>query len=50
MEDLEKELEQLESKLFMLQMQDHWDSSDYRYSSELNSQIRKIKEKINGRI
>ena len=29
---------------FMLQMQDTWDSSDYRYADELKEEIKKIKE------
>ncbi len=39
-------LEELEHKYFMLQMQDHWDSSDYRYADELREKIRKLKEEI----
>lgn len=37
-------LEELESKYFMLQMQDTWDESDYKYAQELREQIKKIKE------
>lgn len=37
-------LEELEHKYFMLQMQDHWDSEDYRYADELRQKIKKIKE------
>lgn len=36
-------LEELEDKYFMLQMQDHWDSSDYRYADELREEIRRLK-------
>ena len=39
-------LEELEHKYFMLQMQDHWDSSDYRYADELREKIRKLKEEM----
>lgn len=39
-------LEELEHQYFMLQMQDHWDSSDYRYADELREQIRKLKEEM----
>ena len=39
-------LEELEYKYFMLQMQDYWDSSDYRYADELREKIRKLKEEI----
>ena len=35
-------LEQLREKLFILKMQDHWDSSDYRYADELEEKIRKL--------
>ena len=38
-----KTLEQLENYYFMLQMQDHWDSSDYRYADELREEIKKLK-------
>ena len=37
-------IEQLKERLFMLKMQDHWDSSDYRYADELRKKIRKLKE------
>ena len=37
-------IEELENRLFMLKMQDHWDSSDYKYEDELNEKIRKLKE------
>lgn len=46
--ELEKELEELEQKEFMLQMVDHWSSEDYRYHDELCEKIRKIKQKIGG--
>lgn len=36
-------LEDLEYKYFMLQMQDHWDSEDYRYADELREEIKKLK-------
>ena len=39
-------LEELEHQYFMLQMQDTWDSSDYRYADELREQIRKLKEEM----
>lgn len=41
-------LEELEQKYFMLQMQDTWDFSDYKYADELAEKIRKLKEKENG--
>lgn len=37
------ELEQLEHKYFLLEMQDKWDSEDYRYANELKEKIRKLK-------
>lgn len=45
-EELEKELEELEQREFMLQMCDRWDSSDYRLSWELNDKIKAKKEEI----
>lgn len=46
MEQLKKELDELEEREFMLQMCDHWDSSDYRYEDELCEQIRNKKKEI----
>lgn len=41
---LQKEvLEQLEKKYFMLQMCDHWDSSDYKYAEELRQKIKELR-------
>lgn len=37
-------IEELEHRLFMLEMQDTWDSSDYRYANELEEKIKKLKE------
>lgn len=45
-EELLKELEELEEKEFMLQMCDHWSSEDYRYHDELWSKIKEVKAKI----
>lgn len=42
-------LKQLEYKYFLLEMQDKWDSEDYRYADELKEKIRKAREEINGR-
>lgn len=39
-------LEQLEHKYFILEMQDKWDSEDYRYAEELREKIKEVK---NGR-
>lgn len=37
-------IEELEDRYFMLKMQDHWESEDYRYADELKEKIRKLKE------
>lgn len=42
-------LEQLEHKYFLLKMQDHWESEDYKYANELKEKIKKLKGKENGR-
>lgn len=36
-------LEELEHAYFMLQMCDHWDSSDYKYAAELREKIKELK-------
>lgn len=46
---MQETLEQLEQRYFMLQMQDIWDSSDYRYADELRQKIRDLKGESNGR-
>ncbi len=46
MEQLKKELDELEEREFMLQMCDHWDSSDYRYHDELCEQIKNKKKEL----
>ncbi len=45
-EQLEKELEELKHREFMLNMVDTWDSSDYRYADELHNKIMVKKEEI----
>lgn len=37
-------IKELENDLFMLEMKDTWDSSDYRYANELEQKIKKLKE------
>ena len=37
------ELEQLEHKYFLLEMQDKWYSEDYKYANELKERIKKLK-------
>ena len=46
MEDLEKELHELENSLFMLEMADKWDSEDYLIANQLRQKIKDIKEKL----
>lgn len=46
LQELEKELKNLESLEFMLHMADHWDDDDYRTSRELSEKIRAKKEEI----
>lgn len=41
-------VEELEHDLFMLEMKDVWDSSDYRYADELEEKIKKLKEEQNN--
>ena len=36
----------LEHKMFMLKMVDHWESEDYKYADQLFEQIHKVKTKI----
>lgn len=46
LEELENQLKELKHKEFMLNMCDHWDNSDFRYSQELNRKIIDIKKRI----
>ena len=39
-------LEELEHKYVMLEMQDSWDSSDYKYADELREKIKKLREEM----
>lgn len=43
------ELNDLKDRMFMLKMEDHWDSSDYRYSDELHSQITAIRNELKNK-
>lgn len=47
MEELLKELEDINSREFMVQMADHLSSDDYRYLDELRTRRREIENKIN---
>ena len=49
MEELEKQLEEVECRLFMLGMKDRWDSKDYELKEQLNKEKKELEEKINGR-
>ena len=46
MEELLKELKDINSKEFMVQMADHLSSDDYRYLDELRTRRREIENKI----
>ena len=46
MEELLKELEDINSREFMVQMADHLSSDDYRYLDELHVRKMEIKNKI----
>ena len=46
MEELLKELEDINSREFMVQMADHLSSEDYRYLDELRTRRREIKNKL----
>lgn len=41
-------LKQLEHKYFLLEMQDKWNSEDYKYANELREKVRKLKEEQHG--
>lgn len=45
-QELNKKLKEINSKLFMLNMCDHWDDSDYRFNYELSAEAKNIKEEI----
>lgn len=46
MEELLKELEEINTKEFMIKMADHLSSDDYRYLDELHTRRREIENKI----
>lgn len=45
-ETLEKTVKDLEYRLFLNDMKDRWDSSDYVYARQLEKQLREVKEKL----
>ena len=46
MDELIKELDQLNEREFMVQMADHLDSSDYRFLDELHQRKMAIKKEL----
>ena len=46
MEELIKELDDINEREFMIQMADHLDSSDYRYLDELHQRRMTIKKEL----
>ena len=46
MEELIKELDDINEREFMIQMADHLDSSDYRYLDELRQRRMTIKKEL----
>ena len=46
MEELLKELEDINSREFMVQMTDHLSSDDYRYLDELRTRRREIENEL----
>lgn len=46
MDELLKELDDIENREFMVQMADHLDSSDYRYLDELHNRKMTIKKEL----
>lgn len=49
MDELLKELEEIDNKEFMIQMADHLDSSDYRYLNELHERRMAIKSELKSK-
>jgi hypothetical protein len=45
-EELEKELEQVEMDLFILDMKDRWTSEDYQMSYRYDKRIMELKKQI----
>ena len=45
-EEIEKKIEALEERKFMLDMIDVWDSEDRRLYNELSKQIRELREQL----
>ena len=42
-DNIKEQIEGLEYDIFILQMKDHWDSSDYRRYDELNTKLKELK-------
>ena len=45
-EALKKELDEIETSKFYLDMKDHWSADDYRINEIYNNRIRKLKAQI----
>lgn len=46
LKELKLELKDLDKRYYMLNMKDHWDSEDYKYSDELIQKMGEIKKDI----
>lgn len=44
--DKEEKLEELKEDLFMLEMKDHWEFSDFQYETKLLNKIRELENSI----
>ena len=45
-QEIEKQIEELEDRKFYLAMKDRWNKEDYKINSDLNAQIRTLKEEL----
>lgn len=45
-QEIEKQIEELEDRKFYLAMKDRWNREDYKNNSNLNTQIRTLKEEL----
>lgn len=39
------EIEKVEREIFILECKDHWNAEDWKRNTELNNELRKLKEK-----
>ena len=49
MEELEKELEEINNRLFMLEMKDRWEREDYRLKKVLEQRKKDLEAQKNAR-